>query len=122
MEAGGERALLTAQGDEVLCKWQEHSLVLGGTPRKQALSATAQRKPHQVEFHTKGYNSAEANIGEYYCLVYFDCQNDSSPLVYGLTFLFCFRRLNEMEWSDCYLLERKGAEDRRMTSVDLPGT
>lgn len=44
MEGGGERALLTTQGDDVLWGWQEHNLVLGGAPRKQALSARATKK------------------------------------------------------------------------------
>lgn len=44
MEGGGEGALLTTWGDEALCRWQEHNLVLDGTPRKEVLSATATKK------------------------------------------------------------------------------
>jgi len=44
MEGRGKGALLTTQADEALCRWQEHNGALGGTPRKQALSATETKK------------------------------------------------------------------------------
>lgn len=50
----------------------------------------------KVDFTQRAVIQLRQTLGNIISLCTFNEQNDSSPLVYGLTFLFRFRRLKEM--------------------------